>query len=102
MDAHEKEARKGQLDELTTFIRECTMPSLLKNKNEKQSIVIAGDFNVDSLRDPFYEEIIQILNERICEQYMNRFEFKDVLGDKATHPITHKSKCLDRVLVTVP
>ena len=102
MDAHDTEVRRGQLDELTTFVRECTMPSFLKNKHEKQSIVIAGDFNICSRSDPFYEEIMGKLNERVCSQYHEKYEFRDVLGDRSTHPETHKDECLDRVLVTVP
>ncbi|KAL9657118.1 hypothetical protein ABK040_002743 [Willaertia magna] len=99
MEAFDNDVRSKQINELVQFIKKCIQPYL--NNNNKQidnnfpSIIIAGDFNIDSIKSKQYLELINLLNENICE-------FKDVFGTNCKqHPITFggEATCLDHILV---
>lgn len=112
MDAHDENIRRCQIDELIAFIRECTYISYAKRKHTsshqhnltKHNIVLAGDFNIDSLVDvEIYEYLLNELNSKICKNYIQECEFRDIFGSDLTkHPKTHKNMCLDHIIYTVP
>ncbi|KAG2381921.1 hypothetical protein C9374_005713 [Naegleria lovaniensis] len=112
MDAHDENIRRSQVDELIAFIRDCTYISYAKRKHTsshqqnltKHNIVLAGDFNIDSLVDlEIYEYLMNELNSKICKNYIQDCEFKDIFGSDLTkHPKTHRNMCLDHIIYTVP
>ncbi|KAF0982812.1 hypothetical protein FDP41_010791 [Naegleria fowleri] len=100
MEAFDEKKRRLQIQEMVQFIKECVKPYCEKtSENSPPKIIIAGDFNIDSIRDEMYGEMMHLLNKEIGP-------VKDVFGvhnnnDTSKHPSTFGGNlCLDHVLVS--
>ncbi|KAG2374937.1 hypothetical protein C9374_010311 [Naegleria lovaniensis] len=92
--AFDENKRRLQIQELVQFIKECIEP-FLHTTEAPPRIIISGDFNIDSIREEMYNEMMNLLNTEIglCQ---------DVFGSKVSeHPTTFAGVlCLDHVIVS--